>query len=1099
MLIHFRKFAALLVFLGSSVPVIAADAIYKVGEVNIDRTQSHSNHTQGQQYNNNSGAYFLELTGAGYFVARDGTGDDHDKLWRTDGTPAGTTLVRALPLPTVRAAVKSGSILYYLLSGSIFGGALMVRSDGTAAGTYPLAIDVLEMADVNGTLYYSTLIGVANYTALYKTGGTQASTVKIKDFGGLAPQYLANVSGVLFFNGDDGVNGRELWKSDGTQSGTVMVRDIRLAPQESGDPRMITASGGKAYFSASGLPGQLWVSDGTELGTLMLINFTDSNNPNPEIRHLTDLNGTLIAFIGGLAYGNLKIYKSNGTPPTTVIADPGPFGLFLPRHKDWVTTVGDTMYFIGGERAGSSAGFVYKTSGGAATQVSNAYINGQNPVGTGARATAPILAVGNTVYFGNSPDNTVSIEVAAITHNVAGSERYVADINPASNSPIVPYDFAAFNGKLFFTQDNSVTGISPYVTDGTTTTLLKDVNATTMGAGIPPDLTAVGGGKFFFVANSSSGSKLFFTSGTGVTLISEGSALRITSKLAGFGGGAYFGAQSPAGIGLHFTDGSTPVLIKAFSNNVTISVLQPVGATLYFAVDNSGIDKQLWKSDGTPTGTVMVKSFTKSGNISEILSSNGVTFMVANDGTTGHVLWRTNGTEAGTVVVNYIHDAGSSISSESYNGKYSYFLPFSGGVYFKVRGSAPYSDSFYKSNGTDIGTVEIVSKAGLPFGGEMLGVSNGLLYYRGAYIHTFNGTSSAEILRSSPSGAFADVGGTAFFGTGEGMYKSTGTADTTTLLLPGTSSVAREYTSFAGKLFFTRNTAEAGNELWRSDGTAAGTFMVQDLLPGSKDGITNILQPVNGALMLSGRNTVDNAELFATLATSTAITRPTVTTQTVYGIVGKPLSYQVQFTGANVTLYSNEGGGVFLSSGPRVYARGFVPGASFNPVTGIISGTPIESGLWSFQIVAQNEGGTAFATILFDISPPIGLRLLDIDGDGIYDACTDGMLSLRYLFGLTGEALTQNIGSPVQGQQTKCGAGAPTRTTPEEILQRLNYIRSALDIDGNGTADALTDGLLLIRYLSGLRGATLIAGVIGKGATRFTAPDIEAYILSIMP
>ena len=54
------------------------------------------------------------------------------------------------------------------------------------------------------------------------------------------------------------------------------------------------------------------------------------------------------------------------------------------------------------------------------------------------------------------------------------------------------------------------------------------------------------------------------------------------------------------------------------------------------------------------------------------------------------------------------------------------------------------------------------------------------------------------------------------------------------------------------------------------------------------------------------------------------------------------------------------------------------------------------------------------------------------------------------------------------------------------------------DVDGNGQVDALTDGLILIRYMFGLRGPSLTAGAIGVGATR-TAEQIEAYIQSVMP
>jgi len=57
----------------------------------------------------------------------------------------------------------------------------------------------------------------------------------------------------------------------------------------------------------------------------------------------------------------------------------------------------------------------------------------------------------------------------------------------------------------------------------------------------------------------------------------------------------------------------------------------------------------------------------------------------------------------------------------------------------------------------------------------------------------------------------------------------------------------------------------------------------------------------------------------------------------------------------------------------------------------------------------------------------------------------------------------------------------------------------SLDIDGNGTADALTDGLLMIRYLLGVRGDALIQGAVGDGAQRTSAIDIETYIQSLLP
>ena len=78
------------------------------------------------------------------------------------------------------------------------------------------------------------------------------------------------------------------------------------------------------------------------------------------------------------------------------------------------------------------------------------------------------------------------------------------------------------------------------------------------------------------------------------------------------------------------------------------------------------------------------------------------------------------------------------------------------------------------------------------------------------------------------------------------------------------------------------------------------------------------------------------------------------------------------------------------------------------------------------------------------------------------------------------------------------GPGA-ARGSPPEIEAYLDLLRSTLDVDGDGTSDALTDGLLILRYMLGLRGDALIAGAVGPGAARQTAALIEAYIATLMP
>ena len=111
---------------------------------------------------------------------------------------------------------------------------------------------------------------------------------------------------------------------------------------------------------------------------------------------------------------------------------------------------------------------------------------------------------------------------------------------------------------------------------------------------------------------------------------------------------------------------------------------------------------------------------------------------------------------------------------------------------------------------------------------------------------------------------------------------------------------------------------------------------------------------------------------------------------------------------------------------------------------------------------------------------------IDIDRNRNFDALTDGLMIVRYLFGLSGDALINRA----------IGLGA-TRDTAAAILTYLDSIKVALDIDGNNRADALTDGLLLIRYLFGLRGPQLTNGAVAQDASRVTASQIENYIQSL--
>ena len=65
-------------------------------------------------------------------------------------------------------------------------------------------------------------------------------------------------------------------------------------------------------------------------------------------------------------------------------------------------------------------------------------------------------------------------------------------------------------------------------------------------------------------------------------------------------------------------------------------------------------------------------------------------------------------------------------------------------------------------------------------------------------------------------------------------------------------------------------------------------------------------------------------------------------------------------------------------------------------------------------------------------------------------------------------------------------------TSSEDIETRIQLLNNLADVDGNGQIDALTDGLLVLRYLFGLQGEALISDVIAADATRTSSAEIEA-------
>ena len=117
----------------------------------------------------------------------------------------------------------------------------------------------------------------------------------------------------------------------------------------------------------------------------------------------------------------------------------------------------------------------------------------------------------------------------------------------------------------------------------------------------------------------------------------------------------------------------------------------------------------------------------------------------------------------------------------------------------------------------------------------------------------------------------------------------------------------------------------------------------------------------------------------------------------------------------------------------------------------------------------------------------------DVDKDGRLDALSDGLMFLRHLF--KPSALNRTVENITQG-----AVSAQSPLTPEEVKNNVETVVEVIgDIDDSGSLDALTDGLLLLRYAFGIRGDALVSQATAIGANRTTHEEVEAYIEKFLP
>ena len=259
---------------------------------------------------------------------------------------------------------------------------------------------------------------------------------------------------------------------------------------------------------------------------------------------------------------------------------------------------------------------------------------------------------------------------------------------------------------------------------------------------------------------------------------------------------------------------------------------------LFFpAIGNSGT-YGLWVTEGTDATTQMLSPAAGSLNVPEIIAYHNKIYFSFNDGINGYELWVSDGTAIGTMLFKDLY-AGST-------GSFPHAFTVANDKLFFIGNSVEAERRLYVSDGTVSGTVVLKNN----------------------YINLFNGFTDFAVLNNDIY--FTGDNGT---GSGYGLWKSDGTNAGTELLKPELQSpTGGNYAVLNNKLYFSGFDYTNGSELWVTDGTTIGTHIVINLSADAGgvlySGAPNNLQVYKDKIYFTGKDDLHGAELFATDGTA---------------------------------------------------------------------------------------------------------------------------------------------------------------------------------------------------------------------------------------
>ncbi len=237
------------------------------------------------------------------------------------------------------------------------------------------------------------------------------------------------------------------------------------------------------------------------------------------------------------------------------------------------------------------------------------------------------------------------------------------------------------------------------------------------------------------------------------------------------------------------------------------SSLTNVNGVIFYEAYSEEFGVELWKTNGTPEGTGLVKDIAPGPDSSSpfpLGQHDGILYFAVTFDYPNGELWRTDGTRDGTWVIKRTWGELVEVRPRQLEVANDTLFFFVG----RLGKLSPRRLQLWKSDGTPEGTEMIL----LPIEENLVGFNTKLKASGGQvfFYQAFDGFSK-ELWRTD--------------GTPEGTYSID--------INPGPEdSYITDLTDINGTLYFRAYTETHGSELWRSDGTVEGTYMIKDIYPG---------------------------------------------------------------------------------------------------------------------------------------------------------------------------------------------------------------------------------------------------------------------------